>query len=211
MAVSGSCEEFGLQPGLGELHDLQDDEVEQVAEGVKEMEVADDDELSLDLGLKKKKKKPKKALDLDEEPAAAGGEADAALGAATAGTNEGMELSLDLDLSKKKKKKKKTRADEGEVEEGDEGAAAPAEEGQEKSSGKYPWSGVDREYDYEELLGEQRYVLCPGCKSVDTLLDKDSATRLMHLRCQQCGASRTVQAIKAGFVARVTKRVAENK
>ena len=51
-----------------------------------------------------------------------------------------------------------------------------------------------------------RYVLCPGCKSVDTLLDKDSATRLMHLRCQQCGASRTVSAIKSGFVARVTKR-----
>ncbi|KAF6262197.1 hypothetical protein COO60DRAFT_1677561 [Scenedesmus sp. NREL 46B-D3] len=49
------------------------------------------------------------------------------------------------------------------------------------------------------------YVLCPGCKSVDTLLDKDSATRLMHLRCQQCGASRTVQAIKSGFVARVTR------
>ena len=35
---------------------------------------------------------------------------------------------------------------------------------------------------------ECRYVLCPGCKSVDTLLDKDSATRLMHLRCQQVGA-----------------------
>ncbi len=51
-----------------------------------------------------------------------------------------------------------------------------------------------------------RYVLCPGCKSVDTLLDKDSATRLMHLRCQQCGASRTVSAIKSGFVARVTRR-----
>jgi len=50
------------------------------------------------------------------------------------------------------------------------------------------------------------YLLCPSCKSVDTLLDKDSATRLMHLRCQQCGASRTVQAIKSGFVARVTKR-----
>ncbi len=50
------------------------------------------------------------------------------------------------------------------------------------------------------------YVLCPGCKSVDTLLDRDSATRLMHLRCQQCGASKTVTAIKSGFVARVTKR-----
>eukprot|EP00798_Chlamydomonas_sp_ICE-L_P024013 gene24013-9587_t len=50
------------------------------------------------------------------------------------------------------------------------------------------------------------YVLCPGCKSVDTLLDKDSATRLMHLRCQQCGASRTVKPITSGFVARVTRR-----
>lgn len=50
------------------------------------------------------------------------------------------------------------------------------------------------------------YVLCPGCKSVDTLLDRDSATRLMHLRCQQCAASRTVQPIKSGFVARVTRR-----
>lgn len=56
------------------------------------------------------------------------------------------------------------------------------------------------------LLSLLRYVLCPGCKSVDTLLDRDSATRLMHLRCQQCGASRTVSAIKSGFVARVTKR-----
>uniref|UniRef100_A0A7S0V415 Eukaryotic translation initiation factor 2 subunit beta n=1 Tax=Polytomella parva TaxID=51329 RepID=A0A7S0V415_9CHLO len=55
------------------------------------------------------------------------------------------------------------------------------------------------------------YVLCPSCKSVDTLLDKDSNTRLMHLRCQQCGASRTVTAIKAGFQARVTKRAAEVK
>lgn len=50
------------------------------------------------------------------------------------------------------------------------------------------------------------YVLCPGCKSVDTLLDRDGTTRLMYLRCQQCGASRSVAAIKSGFVARVTKR-----
>jgi len=51
------------------------------------------------------------------------------------------------------------------------------------------------------------YVLCGSCKSMDTLLDKDSTQRLMHLRCQQCGASRTVSAIKSGFVARVTRRV----
>lgn len=50
------------------------------------------------------------------------------------------------------------------------------------------------------------YVLCHACKSMDTLLDKDSNTRLSYLRCQQCGASRSVQTIKAGFVARVAKR-----
>lgn len=30
-----------------------------------------------------------------------------------------------------------------------------------------------------------RYVLCNSCKSADTLLDRDSATRIMFLRCQQ--------------------------
>ena len=50
------------------------------------------------------------------------------------------------------------------------------------------------------------YVLCHSCRSMDTLLDKDSATRLSYLRCQQCGASRSVTTIKAGFVARVGRR-----
>mmetsp|Transcript_16963 Transcript_16963/g.30308 ORF Transcript_16963/g.30308 Transcript_16963/m.30308 type:complete len:274 (-) Transcript_16963:161-982(-) len=50
------------------------------------------------------------------------------------------------------------------------------------------------------------YVLCTWCKSADTLLDREQATRLMYLRCQQCGASRTVAPIKQGFQARVTRR-----
>lgn len=50
------------------------------------------------------------------------------------------------------------------------------------------------------------YVLCHACKSPDTLLDRDSSTRIMFLRCQQCGASRTVSAIKAGFQARTVSR-----
>ena len=50
------------------------------------------------------------------------------------------------------------------------------------------------------------YVLCNSCKSPDTLLDRDSGTRIMFLRCQQCGASRTVSAIKAGFQARTRSR-----
>lgn len=50
------------------------------------------------------------------------------------------------------------------------------------------------------------YVLCNSCKSPDSLLDRDSSSRIMFLRCQACGASRTVAPIKAGFVARTTRR-----
>ncbi|KAJ3693782.1 hypothetical protein LUZ60_009262 [Juncus effusus] len=48
------------------------------------------------------------------------------------------------------------------------------------------------------------YVICSGCKSPDTILSKEN--RLFFLRCEQCGSSRTVAAIKAGFVARVGRR-----
>ena len=41
------------------------------------------------------------------------------------------------------------------------------------------------------------YVLCNSCKSVDTLLDRDSSTRIMFLRCQQCSASRTVSGARS--------------
>ena len=36
-----------------------------------------------------------------------------------------------------------------------------------------------------DALYVRRYVLCNSCKSPDTLLDRDSATRIMFLRCQQ--------------------------
>lgn len=64
--------------------------------------------------------------------------------------------------------------------------------------------------DFENILRRyvNEYVLCSSCKSPDTLLDRDSATRIMFLRCQQCGASRTVAPIKAGFVARTSRRKA---
>eukprot|EP00249_Psilotum_nudum_P018174 c26675_g2_i2 orf=549-929(+) len=48
------------------------------------------------------------------------------------------------------------------------------------------------------------YVMCNGCKSPDTVLSKEN--RLFFLRCEQCGCSRSVAPIKAGFVARVEKR-----
>ncbi len=50
------------------------------------------------------------------------------------------------------------------------------------------------------------YVLCHACKSPDTLLDRNQTTRLYVLRCQQCGASRSVSTMKQGFVAQVGKR-----
>jgi translation initiation factor 2 subunit 2 len=50
------------------------------------------------------------------------------------------------------------------------------------------------------------YVICNMCKSADTLLHKEN--RLYILRCQACGASRSVSAIKSGFVARVGRRKA---
>ncbi|KAH7615872.1 hypothetical protein Ndes2526B_g09183 [Nannochloris sp. 'desiccata'] len=53
------------------------------------------------------------------------------------------------------------------------------------------------------------YVLCNSCKSPDTLLDRDSSSRIMYLKCQQCNASRTVSAIKTGFQARVGSRKKE--
>ncbi|XP_074577458.1 eukaryotic translation initiation factor 2 subunit beta-like [Curcuma longa] len=50
------------------------------------------------------------------------------------------------------------------------------------------------------------YVICNGCKSPDTILSKEN--RLFFLRCEQCGSSRSVAPIKAGFVARVGRRKA---
>lgn len=48
------------------------------------------------------------------------------------------------------------------------------------------------------------YVICNGCKSADTILSKEN--RLFFLRCEQCGSSRSVAPIKAGFIARVGRR-----
>ncbi|KAL5202429.1 hypothetical protein ABZP36_013381 [Zizania latifolia] len=53
------------------------------------------------------------------------------------------------------------------------------------------------------LLSDE-YVICNGCKSPDTILSKEN--RLFFLRCEQCGSSRSVAPIKAGFVAQVGRR-----
>lgn len=46
------------------------------------------------------------------------------------------------------------------------------------------------------------YVLCQGCKSMDTFIDKDKATRLTFLRCNVCQASMSIKPIQTGYRAK---------
>ncbi|KAJ1564057.1 hypothetical protein HK405_015958, partial [Cladochytrium tenue] len=48
------------------------------------------------------------------------------------------------------------------------------------------------------------YVTCRTCKSGDTSLSKEN--RLYILQCQSCGSTKSVSAIKTGFVAQTGKR-----
>ena len=45
------------------------------------------------------------------------------------------------------------------------------------------------------------YVVCEMCRSLDTSLSRDSATRLYRLYCENCGASRSVAPINKMFTA----------
>jgi translation initiation factor 2 subunit 2 len=45
------------------------------------------------------------------------------------------------------------------------------------------------------------YIQCINCKSSNTVLKKDNSARLQVLACNNCGAERTVQPIKAGVKA----------
>uniref|UniRef100_A0ACD5WSK2 Uncharacterized protein n=1 Tax=Avena sativa TaxID=4498 RepID=A0ACD5WSK2_AVESA len=58
---------------------------------------------------------------------------------------------------------------------------------------------------FEQLLRRYiyEYVICNGCKGTDTTLSREN--RLLFLRCEQCGSSRSVAPIRAGFIARVTR------
>lgn len=48
------------------------------------------------------------------------------------------------------------------------------------------------------------YVTCKTCKSAETLMSKEN--RLFFLQCESCGSTRSVSAIKTGFVAQTGKR-----
>jgi translation initiation factor 2 subunit 2 len=52
----------------------------------------------------------------------------------------------------------------------------------------------------------KEYVLCGSCTSAQTILKKDNETRLFFIRCLKCDAWRSVNQIKAGFVAQLKKK-----
>jgi|EP00505_MAST-04D_sp_SCG-Rhode-Island_P002740 translation initiation factor 2 subunit 2 len=62
-----------------------------------------------------------------------------------------------------------------------------------------------------KYIGE--YVTCSGCKTPDTKLEKEQASRLFFVTCNACGARRAVSTISKGFVAtqRGERRAMRNK
>lgn len=56
------------------------------------------------------------------------------------------------------------------------------------------------------------YVTCHGCRCINTELTKDSSTRLQFVSCKDCGADRSVAAIRTGYHAtsRADRRAARN-
>ena len=56
------------------------------------------------------------------------------------------------------------------------------------------------------------YVTCQMCRSPNTVLVKDSSTRLQFCNCKDCGSSRSVAAIRSGYHAtsRADRRAARN-
>ena len=61
--------------------------------------------------------------------------------------------------------------------------------------GRYP------EKQIESLLKKYitEYVQCQMCKSIETLLIKDSSIRMFTMTCSKCGCTRSVQTIKEGY------------
>lgn len=49
----------------------------------------------------------------------------------------------------------------------------------------------------------EQYVLCSGCKGIDTIIDRDKGTRLSFLRCGKCQAHHSIKPIEQGFRAKI--------
>lgn len=61
-----------------------------------------------------------------------------------------------------------------------------------------------------KYIGE--YVACQMCRSFNTTLTRDSVSRLFFVSCQDCGSSRSVAQIRAGYhaVTKADRRAARN-
>merc|ERR1712224_317336 len=64
---------------------------------------------------------------------------------------------------------------------------------------------------FENLLRQYmiEYVVCESCKSFNTSLIRNQITRSMMVKCNRCGASKTVLAVKKGYQARTISRRVE--
>jgi translation initiation factor 2 subunit 2 len=61
--------------------------------------------------------------------------------------------------------------------------------------------GLYKQVQFESIIKKyvQEYVTCLMCKDMDSIITKDSTTRLNFLSCQKCGAVRSVAIVKTGF------------
>ncbi|OMJ75249.1 hypothetical protein SteCoe_25646 [Stentor coeruleus] len=61
--------------------------------------------------------------------------------------------------------------------------------------------GRHSEKQIESLLKKYitEYVMCQMCKSIETVLVKDSSIRMYTMTCKRCGCTRSVQPIKEGY------------
>ena len=61
--------------------------------------------------------------------------------------------------------------------------------------------GRYQEKQIENLLKKYitEYVMCQMCKSIDTILTKDSSIRMFTMTCKRCACTRSVQSIKEGY------------
>jgi len=76
-------------------------------------------------------------------------------------------------------------------------------EGSIDGSGRITLKGLFKTQKIESLLRKYitNYVMCAMCRSPETILKKESASRLYFVNCKACGASRTVAAVQRGFQA----------
>lgn len=61
--------------------------------------------------------------------------------------------------------------------------------------GRFKGKNIERLY--KKYL--EQYVKCGNCSNYQTKLEKDPSTRLYMMECKQCGSTRSVAAIKAGY------------